>query len=177
MQREKQVETLVSSPSELKISCKICSKWLNCSMPHSNLTRSPISLHTENTSTLHKGKDQRLGSGFSAGKWVLTKSINLETHVVNLKNGNDLIMTSYEKRLRTMGNCIRKGTGAYMKVTSTLSPCRFWWCQQDHSSVFGAIVRINHAEPGNCYRYQQGKSHSLSNPALPCILHSAKWDS
>lgn len=30
----------------------------------------------------------------------------LETHFVNLKNGNDVMMTFYERRLRTMGKFI-----------------------------------------------------------------------
>lgn len=50
-------------------------------------------------------------SGFYIGKCVVNK-INklLETHFVNLNNGNDFIRTSYDRRLRTMGKLVRKVT-------------------------------------------------------------------
>lgn len=98
----------------------------------------------------------------------------LETHLVNLKNWNDLMMTFYERRLRTMGKfiflkkrhrCLHEGNRCpqslqiLMASAGPLVVC-IW-----------AIVRFSHAEPGNCYRYQQ-VNHIASHILPSCSLHN-----
>lgn len=160
----------MSSPSVLTASNKICGKWLQCPIP-------PFTLLIENQfhfilkALQHCMKETNYIGIRIFCQEVCSYKINklLETHFFNLKSGNDLIMTSYGRGLRTMGKFIRKGTRCPHE--GNLQP-QSWqkFCQCQH--VCWAVVRLSHAEPGNCWGWVSAVD--VTQPLKSCLaLHLA----